>query len=1335
MFPAQRGSMRRSRGLTLIFFITTAGCAFDSSDAGSTTGEESVEQVSSADQTETWQVMNPSASLAARSIAAGPNGDAWMVGRAPSVPGLPDAPIFHAPDGLTWGQVAGAAVKVAVSPSGTPWVLNASGALYQQVNGAWTVMNAGLCLSDVAVGAKTYAIGCAPATGDKSIYTLTPTNTWAFVASDALKAVKIAASANGAVYALDKSGKLHQLADGDWEDAGAGRCLGAIAAGPNALLATGCGAATADAPLYYKVGSGVWTALTGAGVNVAVSPDDTPWILNAAGQVSKGIVPCGGSEQIACARGCSPGFDVFNGRCVDIPFPLVAGAAPEGPVLSGLPAHSAEEANAGFDRRARDFLKFDACTTSDLRPALWNGVKPEQTGEHASLAALAMVAYDGTCTIKGAPETRAQRIALVNDFLTKYNEEGRQTGTSIDKPAAVARKGELDAAVKDLFPLLFRYQRLLSPAARANLEGLLQRQFAGRADSPDHPWNSLWFDSLDTLGWAALLGLFVPSPEAVLTLLNVKGVEIEETENHEYMEKSGQYLINQILHERDSDPNHDNAKNGMRDAWLKDLHDILKNDFQEFNSHPYARYSLGAIENLAEFASDPDVATAARAVLDYSAAKFAASSSLGRRSAPFRRRRSEKHPEFFGKGMDEEECRFMLYAGPTELAHAGLPSTGDPLHTAAPFSCHTVARQAAGSYRVPNIVLTTFFNRANATSFQTFAGGVKESFHYIPGGVEIYANDGPFTIAAGGIPVASGLKAIVHLRVGSNMDIYGTTDDDKGVVVDTVLMPNVFYPDIPQSNGTFIRDPRNGMSRDDLVRIVGRGDDSANTCVAPGFACGVNLVVPPAICTQSAAAMYRSDASFHRADGDTTNCWEGHWAFLDFGKFYVAAWRESATTNTPMRGGFFEAVLASRFPSFGDFRSKVLALNGGVGGGAAAAHTVDAKDGDKGVRISTLDVSYNSIRGKIAAHVDYSKPRDYPITQLGNATLPAANTDLWPLATRVSGTNGVTSGDYYSTPTSNGHDGLVTVFDAATDSACILNLVDIQHPYRQQCTSGPVRETPPAFTKDFNGDGSDDLLWYERTTGVLGTWILDGTTNVVKRMDLARTIPHILGRLGEPIGPQVMGTGDFNGDGRSDVLLYDQGTGVVSYWIMDSFGNVVGTQELSQKRLGTLGFTIKGTGDFNNDGYLDVLWYNATTGNVAAWLLDGAGTVISGLETLQTAPASSGWALVGTGDFNGDHNVDLLWANWGTGVVGAWLLNGLNMTVMGYPNIGPTFPVNQGWGLEGTGDYNHDGQTDLLWYNSRTGVVGTWYLNGTALGSPANFSWNVPNSPWQLVSR
>jgi hypothetical protein len=69
-----------------------------------------------------------------------------------------------------------------------------------------------------------------------------------------------------------------------------------------------------------------------------------------------------------------------------------------------------------------------------------------------------------------------------------------------------------------------------------------------------------------------------------------------------------------------------------------------------------------------------------------------------------------------------------------------------------------------------------------------------------------------------------------------------------------------------------------------------------------------------------------------------------------------------------------------------------------------------------------------------------------------------------------------------------------------------------------------------------------------------------------------------------------------------------------------------------------------GLGDFNGDGYQDVLWQNNSTHQVTVHYFDGAqGVTYIGWNWLSTAGEPSGWELVGAADFDGDGVPDLVW--------------------------------------------------------------------------------------------
>jgi FG-GAP-like repeat len=88
---------------------------------------------------------------------------------------------------------------------------------------------------------------------------------------------------------------------------------------------------------------------------------------------------------------------------------------------------------------------------------------------------------------------------------------------------------------------------------------------------------------------------------------------------------------------------------------------------------------------------------------------------------------------------------------------------------------------------------------------------------------------------------------------------------------------------------------------------------------------------------------------------------------------------------------------------------------------------------------------------------------------------------------------------------------------------------------------------------------------------------------------------------------------------------------------------------------------------------------------------------------------STTWSVVGTGDFNADGKSDILWRD-SSGDVAVWLMNGATVVTPGALGNVPTT-----WSIAQTGDYNGDGMSDLLWR----------FMNGTAVASAAGVG-NIP---------
>jgi len=99
--------------------------------------------------------------------------------------------------------------------------------------------------------------------------------------------------------------------------------------------------------------------------------------------------------------------------------------------------------------------------------------------------------------------------------------------------------------------------------------------------------------------------------------------------------------------------------------------------------------------------------------------------------------------------------------------------------------------------------------------------------------------------------------------------------------------------------------------------------------------------------------------------------------------------------------------------------------------------------------------------------------------------------------------------------------------------------------------------------------------------------------------------------------------------------------------------------------------------------------------------------------------------LVGLADFNGDGKTDYLLFNSATRQSAIWYLNN-NTFVRGV--YGPT--ISAGYILGGAADFNLDGKPDYVLFSADTGRTAIWYLNNNVyvsgmFGPMLPVSWNL----------
>jgi len=280
------------------------------------------------------------------------------------------------------------------------------------------------------------------------------------------------------------------------------------------------------------------------------------------------------------------------------------------------------------------------------------------------------------------------------------------------------------------------------------------------------------------------------------------------------------------------------------------------------------------------------------------------------------------------------------------------------------------------------------------------------------------------------------------------------------------------------------------------------------------------------------------------------------------------------------------------------------------------------------------------------------------------------------------------------------------------------------------------RETFPA-KGDFNRDGQTDLL-LRNTSNNAQAWLMNGTV----RSTLATVTPA-------PTSDEVIaGVDDFDGNGVQDLAVYRPSAGTVEFWLL---GGANGTDRqgaavplLDASALPS-NWKLTATGDFNRDGWPDLLWRNTTSQKLVVWALSGATKVGNIIPTPDQA-VDANWEAVAGLDFNRDGNRDLLWYNATSGRIVTWNMSQALVRVDGaFTN--PMAAGDANWRVVAGGDYGvgPDGpdaavpvpaSNDLVWRNATSGKMVVWHLDlhrqrtgglftNPDSGSPTATNWNV----------
>ncbi len=254
---------------------------------------------------------------------------------------------------------------------------------------------------------------------------------------------------------------------------------------------------------------------------------------------------------------------------------------------------------------------------------------------------------------------------------------------------------------------------------------------------------------------------------------------------------------------------------------------------------------------------------------------------------------------------------------------------------------------------------------------------------------------------------------------------------------------------------------------------------------------------------------------------------------------------------------------------------------------------------------------------------------------------------------------------------------------------------------------------------DFDNNGRPDVVWQNESTRQVGAWYMGGAQGATYQGF------GWLAGSGVP-GWSVVALADLDGNGKPDLIWQNDTTRQAVVWYM---GGTKGDQYQSFAWLqltSTPGWSIVSAADVNANGKPDLIWQEDSTRRVGVWYMGGAqGNQFQSFAWLDGVGVP-GWSVVAATDLDGNGNPDLIWQNDATRQVVAWYMGGSGGSqYLSFSWLESS--TTPGWRVVGAVDLDWNSKADLIWQEDSTRKVGVWYMGGPLGNQFQFFGWLEQN--------
>jgi hypothetical protein len=260
---------------------------------------------------------------------------------------------------------------------------------------------------------------------------------------------------------------------------------------------------------------------------------------------------------------------------------------------------------------------------------------------------------------------------------------------------------------------------------------------------------------------------------------------------------------------------------------------------------------------------------------------------------------------------------------------------------------------------------------------------------------------------------------------------------------------------------------------------------------------------------------------------------------------------------------------------------------------------------------------------------------------------------------------------------------------------------------------------------DFDGDGDSDLLWIDTQNAIAQVW----------EMEDGRLVNDIVLHTGvNSTQYQVEGIGDFNNDGFYDILWSDRVNGLLIDWQMnvDASGNAVVQDEITLHTGVNFNlYDVVATGDFGEDSNTDIAFQNTQTSDITIWEMEdnAAGDAfVFNEHNLGVAPGQ----VVAVGDYNDDVNKDIIFRD-AAGNLTEWQFgnppNDFTFDAISLGSASPQFQILASADLDSI-----SGTDDLLWHDVQNNQLIAWLMEDGTLGTVVQQPLGFISPEWDVVA-